>query len=111
VRTDSVDGFLLDRGFQIFLTGYPYARQVLDYDRLRLRPFYAGARVRFDGGWHTVADPLRHFVDGVMSLTNPIGSVFDKVNVGVFRLKSLLGSLDDIFTQPEVTIEARLKVG
>ena len=23
VRTDVVDGFLLDRGFQIFLTGYP----------------------------------------------------------------------------------------
>lgn len=32
-----------------------------------------------------VADPLRHFVDGLMSLTNPIGSVGDKVNVGVFR--------------------------
>lgn len=32
-----------------------------------------------------VADPLRHFVDGLLSLTNPIGSVLDKVNVGVFR--------------------------
>jgi hypothetical protein len=32
-----------------------------------------------------VADPLRHFVDGLLSLTNPIGSVGDKVNVGVFR--------------------------
>jgi hypothetical protein len=32
-----------------------------------------------------VADPLRHFVDGVLSLTNPIGSVGDKVNVGLFR--------------------------
>jgi hypothetical protein len=32
-----------------------------------------------------VADPLRHFVDGLLSLTNPIGSVVDKINVGVFR--------------------------
>lgn len=32
-----------------------------------------------------VADPLRHFVDGLLSLTNPIGSVGDKVNVGLFR--------------------------
>lgn len=32
-----------------------------------------------------VADPLRHFVDGLLSLTNPIGSVGDKVNVGIFR--------------------------
>ncbi|GBF94145.1 hypothetical protein Rsub_07132 [Raphidocelis subcapitata] len=109
VRTDAVGGFLLDRGFQIFLTGYPYSRAALDFDALRLRPFYAGARVRFQGGWHTVADPLRHFVDGVLSLANPIGSVFDKVNVGVFRLKSTLGSLDDVFAQPETTIEARLR--
>lgn len=26
VRTDKVDGFLLDRGFQIFLTSYPEAK-------------------------------------------------------------------------------------
>jgi Flavin containing amine oxidoreductase len=26
VRTDEVDGFLLDRGFQIFLTSYPEAQ-------------------------------------------------------------------------------------
>jgi uncharacterized protein with NAD-binding domain and iron-sulfur cluster len=42
-RTDNVDGFLLDRGFQIFLTGYPEARETLDYEALQLQPFYAGA--------------------------------------------------------------------
>jgi len=35
-----VEGFLLDRGFQVLLTGYPEARSVLDYDALGLRPFY-----------------------------------------------------------------------
>ena len=34
VRTDVVDGFLLDRGFQVLLTAYPEARRVLDYERL-----------------------------------------------------------------------------
>ena len=38
VRTDEVDGFLLDRGFQVFLTAYPEARRVLDYERLRSAP-------------------------------------------------------------------------
>ena len=42
VRTDVVDGFLLDRGFQIFLTSYPTAKELLDYDALDLKPFYAG---------------------------------------------------------------------
>lgn len=59
VRTDRVDGFLLDRGFQIFLTSYPEAQEALDYAALDLRPFYAGALVRWSGGFHRVADPLR----------------------------------------------------
>eukprot|EP00878_Enallax_costatus_P001897 GHUV01002057.1.p1 GENE.GHUV01002057.1~~GHUV01002057.1.p1 ORF type:complete len:492 (+),score=106.65 GHUV01002057.1:377-1852(+) len=108
-RTDVVDGFLLDRGFQIFLTGYPEARATLDYNALQLKPFYAGARVWYNGSFHTVADPLRHFLDGILSLTNPIGSVADKINVGVFRLKSLIGPLDAIFQKPETTIYERLR--
>jgi phytoene dehydrogenase-like protein len=43
LRTDETDGFHLDRGFQVLLTAYPEARRVLDYERLGLRPFYAGA--------------------------------------------------------------------
>ncbi len=31
VRTDRMDGFLLDRGFQVLLTAYPEAQQTLDY--------------------------------------------------------------------------------
>jgi hypothetical protein len=54
-----LDGFLLDRGFAIFLTGYPEAQRTLDYDALSLQPFYAGADVRFEGDFHRVADPLR----------------------------------------------------
>jgi hypothetical protein len=34
--------------------GYPEARAALDLEALQLQPFYAGARVWFDGGWHTV---------------------------------------------------------
>lgn len=43
MQTDKVDGFLLDRGFQIFLTSYEEAQAVLDYQSLDLQPFYAGA--------------------------------------------------------------------
>lgn len=92
-------------------TGYPEARATLDYDALQLQPFYAGARVWYNGSFHTVADPLRHFVDGLMSLTNPIGSVVDKINVGVFRIKSLMGPLDEVFEKPETTIVDKLRVG
>ena len=110
LRTDVVEGFLLDRGFAIFLTGYPEAQAQLDYQSLDLRPFYAGADVRFERGFHRVADPLRHPVDAVASLSpsHPIGSVVDKILVGVVRVQSLLGDCYDILRAPETTIRQRL---
>jgi len=109
VRTDVVDGFLLDRGFQIFLTSYPEARRALDYDALDLRPFYAGALVRYQGAFHVVADPFRHLFDGLGSLTNPIGSPIDKLLVGVYRTATLLTSVEDTLKAPETTIMECLK--
>ena len=59
VRTDLVEGFRLDRGFQVLQTAYPEARRVLDYPALDLKPFYPGALVFYDGRLHRVGDPLR----------------------------------------------------
>ena len=42
VRTDEVDGFLLDRGFQVLLTAYPEAARQLNYGSLDLKPFEPG---------------------------------------------------------------------
>ena len=39
VRTDQVDGFLLDRGFQVYLSAYPEAGKLLDLEALNLRTF------------------------------------------------------------------------
>jgi len=60
VRTDVVDGFQLDRGFQVFLPAYPEARRVLDYTELDLRPIYRGADVFVKNRFHRVADPVGH---------------------------------------------------
>lgn len=60
VRTDhSPDGFLLDRGFQVFFTAYPAARRNLDYAALRFRKFTPGAVIIRDGQWSEVGDPRR----------------------------------------------------
>ena len=111
LRTDEVDGFLLDRGFAIFLTGYPEAQRTLDYEALELQPFYAGADVFLDGAFHRVADPLRHPIDAVKSLSpnHPIGSVVDKVLVGLVRLQSLIGDCYERLDAPETTIALHLK--
>lgn len=112
VRSDVVDGYTLDRGFQIFITGYPEARKILDYDSLDLRKFYSGAQVYYGGRFHTVADPLRHFTDALQSLTNPIGSVVDKLLIGLTRLKVLTQGDDEILSAEEVpTIDLLKKIG
>lgn len=60
VRTDEVDGFLLDRGFQMFLPAFPMAKKVLDYDPLDLKFFCRGVDVFYAGGFRRLVDPLHH---------------------------------------------------
>lgn len=81
VRTDDVDGFLCDRGFQVLLTAYPEVRAVLDLERLDLRRFTPGATVRLAGAWATVSDPRRRPADAPAGVLAPVGSLADKLRV------------------------------
>jgi glycine/D-amino acid oxidase-like deaminating enzyme len=59
VRTDLVDGFRCDRGFQLLNPAYPAIRRHVDVAALGLRQFGAGALVRREQGLAVVADPRR----------------------------------------------------
>ncbi|KAL7001950.1 hypothetical protein U1Q18_003098 [Sarracenia purpurea var. burkii] len=109
VRTDVVDGFLLDRGSQILTTAYPEARRLLDYEALDLHKFYSGARIYYDGRFHTVVDPLRHFWDSLQTLSNPIGTFLDKLLIAITRISVLTRSDDEILSANEVTTIDLLK--
>jgi phytoene dehydrogenase-like protein len=87
-RTDHVDGFLLDRGFQVLLTAYPEAQKLLDYAALQLRWFEPGALVRFDKDFHRIADPWRRPSAALTTLFSPVGTFADKL-----KLAKLRGSL------------------
>lgn len=70
IRTDRVDGFLLDRGFQVANPAYNALKAAVDVAALEVQPFPAGARVLADDGAHTVADPARAFrLAGASALT------------------------------------------
>ncbi len=109
IRTDEVNGFLLDRGFQVFLTSYPEARRVLDYDVLDLRRFEPGAIVRFGGKFHRITDPFRRPFGAIGTVFAPIGSLFDKLRMLSLRSSVLNGSLEDQFRKPETTTLAVLQ--
>lgn len=110
VRTDPLDGFLLDRGFQILLTAYPEARRLLHYPSLSLRPFYPGALVYTGGAFHRVADPFRRPLHALASLANPVGTLPDKLLTGIARLLASARSDADILSSAdESTIAHRLR--
>lgn len=102
VRTDEVDGFLLDRGFQVLLTAYPEAQRVLDYEALDLRSFYDGALVRFDGSFHRVADPLREPLAAPQTAFSPIGTLGDKLRVLRLRQSVRSPDLNALWARPEI---------
>ena len=109
VRTDEVDGFLLDRGFQVLLTAYPEARRVLDYERLGLRPFESGALIRRAGGFSRIADPFRHPFRAFESLRDAPGSIPDKLRVARLRRRLSRFSLNELLTAPQVTTAEALR--
>jgi phytoene dehydrogenase-like protein len=110
VRTDLVDGFLLDRGFQVLLTAYPEARAVLDYRELELHGFYPGAVVRTRGRFVTVADPHRRRWDGLRTLLAPVGGLGDKRKLASLRRRVTAGSLEELFARPETSTSEALAV-
>jgi phytoene dehydrogenase-like protein len=87
VRTDIVDGFQLDRGFQVMLTAYPELQSQVDMRALDLRPFDPGALVWRNGKGHAVSDPFRKPQTLATTAFAPIGSVFDKARIVVLRAR------------------------
>lgn len=60
VRTDLIDGFRCDRGFQVLNPAYPAVRDWIDLDALGLQKFGVGAVIRTARSTTTLAHPLRH---------------------------------------------------
>ncbi|MBC7569404.1 MAG: FAD-dependent oxidoreductase [Spirosoma sp.] len=113
VRTDVVDGFRLDRGFQILLTAYPEARRLLNYDALDLRPFRSGALIRHNEpgsstAWLKLLNPLHEPLSVFRTLTSPVGSLADKFRILDLVFQTQRKSISKIFAQTPITTMALL---
>ncbi len=104
VRSDHVDGFTLDRGFQVFLTAYPEAARVLDYRSLDLKPFYAGALVATEDGFTRLSDPFRDPSTLLAAVFSNISSISDKMRIAYLRQKLMATTVEEIFSQSDKTI-------
>ncbi|MBM3972406.1 MAG: FAD-dependent oxidoreductase [Planctomycetes bacterium] len=109
VRTDVVDGFRLDHGFQVFQTAYPEAQQQLNYGALRLRSFDPGALIQTGGKQVLMSDPWRRPQDLLATLMNGVGTFSDRLKLARLRWRVTRGSLEDLWAQPDSSTEQYLR--
>jgi phytoene dehydrogenase-like protein len=109
VRTDVVDGYRLDRGFQVLLTAYPELHEQFDVPALALRRFEPGALV-WDGQRLSVfGDPVRRPRTIVGAGLAPIGSLADKARLLGQRVRLRRAHAPELLRQPDTTTESALR--
>lgn len=107
VATDVLDGFRLDRGFQVLNTAYPRLREHLaDLD---LRVFPRGARVLTDEGWALVGDPRADLRAGLGLLTGPVGSPLDALRLARLSAR-VLGPVPRLLAGADVSTAVELEL-
>ncbi|MBL6765124.1 MAG: FAD-dependent oxidoreductase [Verrucomicrobiae bacterium] len=109
VRTDHLDGFLLDRGFQVFLDAYPEAGELLDKESLDLRAFRPGALMHKTSGMRRVMDVFREPRHLMESALAPVGSFADKLRVARLRWRLTRLTTEEIAGHEDMTTESYLQ--
>lgn len=103
IRTDLVDGFRLDRGFQVLQTAYPEACQQLDYSSLRLSRFEPGALILTKGKTVRMTDPWRRPLQLFSTAFNDIGDFADRLKLARLRWRVTSDTIDEIWKEPDST--------
>ncbi|TXF88821.1 FAD-dependent oxidoreductase [Neolewinella aurantiaca] len=97
LKTDKVDGFILDRGFQVLLTEYPEVNHYLDLEALDLKTFRPGGHVHTRQMHFRFADPLREPAQLIRSALSPVGTLSDKIKLARLGLKLRRTPIEDCF--------------
>lgn len=108
VATDRVDGYLLDRGFQVLNTAYPRLGTLLDVDTLKLGYFSAGVLVRRNGQLHRLANPLRDPIAAPLSASADVGTLRDRLRLAALAANCATIPVHRLLDAPEVSTEQAL---
>ena len=112
VKSDYINGYTLDHGFQVLLTSYPAAKKYLDFEALDLQQFLPGATIFKNGKSQTIGDPLRSLSLLLPTLFSTIGSFSDKIKILQLTLALKKKKLGEIFkTEEKSTLQYLQHVG
>ncbi len=101
VKTDIVNGYQLDHGFQVLLTAYPAAQKYLDFESLDLQKFLPGASIFKNGKQITIGDPLRDISFLFSTIRSGIGTFSDKIKILKLNNRLKKKTVSDIFSDQE----------
>ena len=109
VKTDFLDGFQLDHGFQVLLTSYPEAQKHLDYKSLELQKILPGAAIFLSKKQKIIGNPLKEISFLLPTLFSGIGCFSDKLRI--LQLNHILKrkTLSEIFSESELSTSLYLK--
>lgn len=109
IRTDLIDGYRLDRGFQVLLTGYPAAKRWFDLDALDLRAFSPGVAIRRAERFERLADPLQDPLAGLRTATSRILTATDALRLLAWRRHLLATEGAGLARAPQLPTRALLR--
>ena len=109
VRTEIINGWILDVGFQVLLDAYPMSKKYLNYVDLDLQKLTPGAQIYSKNDSFIIGDPLRNIKLLFPTLFSSVGSLADKLKILQLNLRLKYMQIETIFNEKETTTLAYLQ--
>ncbi len=109
VKTDIVNGYQLDHGFQVLLTAYPAAQKYLNLESLELKKILPGASIFKNGKQDLIGDPIRDASLLFSTLFARVGTFADKFRILKLNSKLKKKTISEIFSEKEQSTLSYLK--
>jgi phytoene dehydrogenase-like protein len=109
VTTDIIDGWRLDRGFQVLNTAYPRIPALIDVGALDMRYFTSGVLVRRGGELHRLENPLHEPLAAAKTLTSGVGTLADRLKFAALATRCATMPAARLLQEREITTQQMLR--
>ena len=103
VHSDVINGYILNRGFQVLQTGYPETKRLLDYEKLELCNLDSEVWIMNNNTIKKLYDPIQNPSNLLKAAFSNVGTFQDKLRLLQLRQSTTSRSTNKIFQENETT--------
>ena len=103
VHSDVINGYILNRGFQVLQTGYPETKRLLDYKKLELCNLNSEVWIMNNNKIKKLYDPIQNPSNLLKAAFSNVGTFQDKLRLLQLRQSTTSRSTNKIFQENETT--------